>query len=260
MKEIKIAGQCTRCSTHLAFSTNIPDNPLEMAPEVRGKIKPSSFEWKYFITSEEIKVFIANKAKKLVSDVKVELVPRYCEKKRRRENEPHHSYASLRIAFSDEARDSKGDYGYYSKIGESSGNVHVVQSLFKEIISRYQYDRKQINEWMNSYRTLEELEDGLGMTEAYLSDLRAFSTPRRVKESDDRYWIIFAAAAEKVIIDMLTDAGTNKLIGKMKIHDVYPISKDVVQFEIHLDPNEIVARENPVVRQIMLGEAKPKKD
>ena len=39
----------------------------------------------------------------------MEVVPRYCERKRRRDSEPHRSYASLRIAFSDSVVEKNED-------------------------------------------------------------------------------------------------------------------------------------------------------
>lgn len=259
MQEIKLGNNCPHCGNKVVFGTSVPNNPLELAPEVRGKIKPAGSIFVYKISSEEIKAFITEKAKKYVPDVKVEVVPRYCEKKRRRNTEPHHSYASLRIAFSDNAIEKKEDLGWYGKIGESTGNVRVIESLFKEIIQRYQYNRKEIDSWMKSYKTLEELEDGLGMTEAYINDLRMYSTPQRVQTTDRESWIIFSAAAENVIKDMLTSQVTNRLPGRIQIQDVYPITKDIVEFCVYLNTSEVQMRENPHVRQILMGEEKPKK-
>lgn len=259
MQEMKLGANCPKCSEKLMVSASIPDNPIDLAPVVRGKITPVGSIYVYKFTSEDIKQFIAHKAAKFVPDVKVEVVPRYCEKKRRRETDPHHSYASLRIALSESAIEKKDDLGWYGKIGESTSNVRVIESLFKQIIQKYQYNRKEVEKWLKSYKNLEELEEGLGMTEAYINDLRMYSIPQRVQTTDKESWIIFSAAAENVIRDMLTDVNSNALPGKMLIQDVYPISKEVVEFIVYLNPSEIVAKENPHVRQILLGEEKPKK-
>lgn len=259
MKEKKLGVECPKCSEKLMIKSSIPDNPVELAPDVRGELRPVGSIYVYKFSSEDIKQFIMKKASKFVPDVKVEVVPRYCEKKRRRETDPHHSYASLRIALSEHAVEKKDDLGWYGKIGESTSNVRVVESLFKQIIQRYQYNRKEVEKWLKSYKNLEELEEGLGMTEAYINDLRMYSIPRRVQTTDKESWIIFSAAAENVIRDMLTDVTTDKLPGKMLIQDVYPISKEVVEFVVYVNPSEIVTKENPHVRQILLGEEKPRK-
>lgn len=259
MQESKFGAKCPLCNKDIVLTSTIPSDPLELAPVVRGKLTPAGSIYVYKISSEEIKQFITKKAAKFVPDVKVEVVPRYCEKKRRRESDPHHSYASLRIAFSENVIEQKDDLGWYGKIGESTENVRVVESIFKGIIEKYQYNRKEIEGWMKSYKTLEELEDGLGMTEAYINDIRMYSTPRRVQTTNKESWIIFSAAAENVIQDMLTDASTNKVSGRILIQDIYPISKEVVEFIVHVNPAEMKLRENPHVRQILMGEEKPKK-
>ena len=229
-----------------------------LAPTVRGKLTPAENIYVYRVTSEEIKQFIIQKAKKYVPDVKVEVVPRYCERKRRKSTDPRRSYASLRIAFSNEVIEKNSDQGWFGKIGENGSNVRVVNSLFNNLIRMYQYNKKEIDSWLKSYKTLEELEETLGMTEAYINDLRMYATPQRIK-SNNEDWIIFSAATENVLTDMLTDVETGKVPGKMIIHDIFRISEDIVGFEIHLYPENRVMKEDPHVRQILLGEEKAKK-
>lgn len=259
MQEIKLGTTCPHCKEELIVKTAVPTNPLELAPNVRSAIEPVGSIYVYKISSEEIKQFITQKAQSYIPDVKIEVIPRYCEKKRRRDTEPHHSYASLRIAFSDKAVVQDSDLGWYGKLGESTDNVKVVPTLFTNIIQKYQYNRKEVDKWMNNYKILEELEEGLGMTEAYISDLRLYATPRRVQTTTNESWIIFSAAAENVIRDMLTEVESDKLIGNLVIQDVYPVSKEIVEFIVYVNPTEMVLKENPHVRQILLGEEKPKK-
>lgn len=256
MKEIKVNASCPSCNTSMNVSVDIDQSML--APTVRGKLTPAENIYVYRVTSEEIKQFIIQKAKKYVPDVKVEVVPRYCERKRRKSTDPRRSYASLRIAFSNEIIEKNSDQGWFGKIGENGSNVRVVNSLFNNLIRMYQYNKKEIDSWLKSYKNLEELEETLGMTEAYINDLRMYATPQRIK-SNNEDWIIFSAAAENVLTDMLTDVETGKVPGKMIIHDIFPISKDIVEFVIHLYPENRVMKEDPHVRQILLGEEKAKK-
>ena len=220
MREIQMGGKCPKCNSDVVLSGNVDISLL--APTVRSKIKPIGSINVYRISSEDIKHFIIQKARKYVPDVKIEVVPRYCEKKRRKDSEPRHSYASLRIAFSENIIEKKDDLGWYGKIGDS-GNVRVIPSLFENIIAKYQYKHKDIDSWLKSYKSLEELEDNLGMTEAYISDLKRYTTPQRVMTTDKQSWVIFAAAAENVIMDMLTEVSTGKVPGRIQIMDVYPI-------------------------------------
>lgn len=259
MEEINISAECPHCGKDLLLAADVNLTPMDLAPNVRSLIKPIGSIFVYRISSEEIKQFILQKSKKYVPDVLVEIAPRYCERKRRKETDPHRSYASLRIAFSDNIIERKDELGWYGKIGENNGEVRVVESLYSGIIRRYQYDRRAIEGWMKSYKTLEELEEGLGMTEAYINDLRLYSTPQRVPTSTKESWVIFSAAPENIIADMLQDQNSGKLPGRIIIQDVIPINKDVVEFTVHLNPSDMKLRENPHVRQILLGEEKPKK-
>ncbi len=256
---VNMSFTCPHCNKDVDLNANI--DPIQLAPTVRAVdqgVAPAGAIFVYKISSEQIKQFITTKAKLMIPDVKVEVVPKYCERKQRRPSDPHRSYASLRIAFSDHILEKKGDDGWYGKIGETNSNIQIVQSMFDNIIRRYRYDRKAIEGWLKSYKNLEELEEALGMTEKYINDLRLYSTPQRVSTANKESWIIFSAAAENVIMDMLSDPATGRPQGRVQIQDVYRISKDVVEFLIYVHPTEIKLKENPHVRQILLGEEKPK--
>lgn len=256
MKEITMNVSCPHCNKDMTVTADIDQNQL--APEVRGKLTPAENILVYYVTSEEIKQFIIQKAKKYVPNVKVEVAPRYCERKKRKSTDPHRSYASLRIAFSNEIVEKNTDQGWFGKIGENGSNVRVINSLFNNLIRKYQYNKKEIESWLKSYKTLEELEENLGMTELYINDLKMFATPQRVKSGNED-WIVFSAAAENVLKDMLTEIETDKIPGKMVINNVHQISKEIVEFEIHLHPENRKMKEDPRVRQILLGEEKAKK-
>lgn len=251
---------CPKCNANIDAVFEIPNDPVFLAPETRGKIKPVGSIFVYRISSDQIKSFIIEKTKKIVPNAKVEVVPRYCEKKRRSETEPHHSYASLRIAFSEDVVEKKDDLGWFGKIGESGAGTKVVESLYKDIIARYRYNKGEVESWLKNYKSLEKLEESFGMTEAYIADLLNYVTPRRIVTNTKESWIFFSAAAENVISDMLTCYKTNKPAGKIRIQDVYPISKDNVEFLVFVSPNEIEYKENPNVRKILLGEEKAKRD
>lgn len=254
--EVNVNAKCPHCQKDLVVTAGL--DPVQLAPKVRGNIHPVSSVMIYKITSADIKSFLIDKARKYVPGVKMEVVPRYCERKKQRSNEPHGSYASLRIAFSDSVIEKNGDLGWYAKIGEGDG-IRVVKSLFDGFIRKFQYNRKDIDEWMKNYKNLEELEDSLGITEAYLNDLRTFATPKAIKAVNGDTWVAFAAAPENVIKDMLTIDGENVPAGRICIQDVTQISKDTVEFLVYVYPEDFT-RENTNVRKILLGEEKAKKN
>lgn len=253
-----LEAQCPKCKQQMALKVAIQDEP----PKVRAKIEPEEKIWSYKITSEDMKIFIQEKARMFVPGAKVEVAPRYCEKKPDKKNtyEPHRSYASLRIGMSHEVIEKTDDNGWYNNIGIDNSSVKVEKSILKELINKYSYDIKMINRWLSSYKTLEDLEESLGITEAYINDLKSFATPKRIKPSNGgNPWIIFSAAAENIITDMLTEATKDgKVPGVIKIMDVVPISKDIVEFTVYLYPEKTTYSENPAVRKILMGSDKKK--
>lgn len=254
--EIKLTAECPGCGEEVEIAANVDKSIL--TPAVRSKLRPVGSVDIYKFTSDDIKQFIIQKARQYVPEVSIEFVPRYCEKKQRSKTDPHRSYASLRIAFSTHILEKKGDFSFYEKIAESAGNVRVIKDIFYNIINLYKYDRKQLSEWTKNYKTMEYLEEEFGMTEAYINDIKEYSMPKYIKVANDKYWIIFSAAAENVIRDMLTDVETNSLPGKMQIVDIRPISKYIVEFLVYMHPKTMDFKENSHVRQILTGEEKPK--
>lgn len=257
MSKVQLSTKCPQCGKELRIGAEVDASTL--APAVHGKLKPSASVLVYKISTDEMKVFITQKAKKYCPDVKVECIPRYCEKKRRHQSEPHRAYASLRIAFSEHILEKKDDLGWYGKIGESSESFRVQPSMFQNLFQMYKYDMKAIDAWLGSYKNLEELEEALGMTEDYIKELKMYAKPQRIMTNANESWIFFSAAAENVIADMLTDTNSQKVIGRIEIRDIYPISKDNVEFLVYVHPSEVKMTENPHVRQLLTGEEKPKK-
>ena len=252
-----VEAQCPKCGAKLQVEAPVANTPT---PATRSKLTPVGNILVYKISSKTIDLFIREKAKMYVPDVKVEIVPRYCESKKKNEYAPKKSYASLRIAFSENIVEKASDLGWYGKIGESADSVNIIPSMFHNIIEAYSYRPSDIDAWLDSYKNLENLEERHGMTEAYISDLKNFARPRRFKTATGDSWIVFAAAPENVIRDMLTDPTTGKVPGRIEISNPYEIQKGgEVEYIVYLHPGEIAYSDNPHVRAMLLGEEKPKK-
>lgn len=243
---------CPNCKEELAIEVPFQD----LIPKVRSLIKPVGNILVYRISSDEIKQFIIRKARYFKEDAKVEVIPRYCEKKN---SDPHRGYASLRIGFSDDVIEKKGDAGWYEKVGQNTGNIRFIEDIFVGMIQKYQYSKKDLENVLGNYKNLEKVENRLGMTESFIEDIKMYSTPRRIPTNNNESWIIFSARAEEVIKDMLEDPDTDMVSGNVEIHDVYPINRDVVEFIVYVHPMEMKSQENPHVRRIMLGDVKDKK-
>ena len=259
MSEVVIDAICPKCGENLKVKADMPST-ID-APVVRSKLQPSSNILVYRISSKTIATFITEKARQYVPEVRVEVVPCYCETKKRHEYEPRRSYASFKIAFSDKIIDKGVDLGWYGKIGESSESCNIKPSMFKNIIEKYSYNPKDVKAWLDSYKNLEKLEIRHGMTEEYINDLNKFARPRRITANNGEAWIIFAAAPENIIKDMLTDPKTNMLPGRIEISNPYEVSEGGdVEYVVYLHPGEVTYNDNPHVRQILLGEEKPNKN
>lgn len=260
-----VEGNCPHCGEEITL--NIPINldenidPCELAPTLAAKsLRPVGNIFVYKISSEQIKAFLMDKIRQYSPNAKMELVPKYCERKRRKENEQHHSYATFHIAFSEDLAKKNDAGGWFSRLGDGAGGkIQFIDTKLDELVARYQYKKSDIDRWLKSYKNLEDLENAFGMTELFISDMRKFATPHRVKENSHKDWIVFGASPDSIIRDMLLDGKTHRPSGRMAIMDVYPISKDVVEFLVYVQPKEIDVKENRYVRQILAGDEKLKK-
>lgn len=252
MSKVRLNNTCPKCGAQYQSEAEIPD---AVAPTVRSKLVPNQTILVYRITSEDIKNFITAKARAYCPEAKVEVVTKYYEKKATRNTTDglHHSYASLRVALSDDVIDNETKYGWYEKLGQADGNIRFKSSIFTRLIKKYDYNPDQVDKWLKDYRTLERLHNDLGITEDDIKEIRYYATPRKKALKDGTEFIMFAAAAENVIADMLEDPETNKVIGRIQIADVNKIESDVVEFLTYVHPQEIEYQENPHVREILLG-------
>lgn len=259
-REVNFPAECPVCHEDITITAEV--EPIQTAPEIRAEkvgVKPVGSIFVYKITSDQMKQFITNKIKSEISDIKIDVVPCYTEKRKQKSNDPHKAYASLRIAFSEEGLETKTeDLGWFGRIGRNSTNMEY-KTILKKLIDRYKYNRKEVEKWLDDYKTLERLEENLGINEKFINELLMYCTPQRIVSTNNQSWIIFAAAAENVIADMLKDYKTKKPVGRIQIADVFQISKDVVEFIVYLHPSEVKMKEDPHVRKILMGEEKARR-
>lgn len=257
-ENLNINTQCPRCQEFITVRSKVTiDDDALVVPKVRSGLAPISTIKVYKITTDDMRKFIVDKVHAIAPSTVVDVMPRFSQKKKSKSISPR-CYASLRIGLSEEAIDRRGDEGWYTKAAESDTNIRFVSTLYKDIIQRYQYNYDEVRKWLNSYDDLEKLENQLGITQEFLNDIKKFCRPQRIVASDEQ-WIMFAAAPENVIYDMLTDVNTNKLIGGIQICSVNQLSKDLVEYTVYVHPQQLSTGVDPKIRQILLGEEKPKK-
>jgi len=238
---------CPSCKKEIPAGMLFPPN--------RSKVAPIGNIYVYQITTEEMKSFLVQKARFFKPETKIELVVKYTENKR---VDPPKGYASLTVAFSDDVLDKKGDSGWFDRIGENEINPRFIEDIFVGFIRKYQYDGKALDDILNDYRKLEEVEKKIGLTESFIEDIKLYTTPRRISTKNNESWIFFSVRPEKIIEDMLEDPATDAVPGKVEIVSIHPINKGTVEYIVFVHPNEIKSDENPHVRQIMMGGKKKK--
>jgi len=251
MPEIKVEAVCPKCGEKNEFLIDV--NAKMLSPNVRCKKKPFGYIACYRFTTDEISQFLIEKARSIVPNIRVTVIPRYTEKKRRHhdDNLPRASYASLLIAFSEEAMEDKQDFGWYGKIGATGSNIRFKKSLFDIIIKKYAYRLEDVESWLKDFRKMEYLEETLGMTEEFIRSIKENCRPRLITGNDEKDWVAFAARPELILQDMLTTIETGKLDGEIKISEVNPISKDLVEYLVYIMPKQTVKTQDPRVVELL---------
>lgn len=258
-KKFNAKLKCVHCGKD--FITKMEVEPAALAPNLRGDMRPAGINYEYNVSSDDIKAFIVKTAKQYVPDAHIEIVTRFCEKKKRKDNEPHRSYAAFKIGFSHHVLPNDGeDDSWFRQLGESGSNVMVVKDLWDHLINRWRYDPKFVDDWLKSYKRLEQLEDGLGITEAFINEIKEFNRPRGIKvPGTNDVWVTFMASPEKILNDFFSDPVTGKLAGRISVADIVQVSKppkEVVNYKIFMNPYQVETTENPHVRQILSGNEK----
>lgn len=247
---IKFAGVCAKCGHKTMYAKEVTDR--DIAPRVKSGLMPDYAVLRYTVTTDQMAVYLTELIHEFVPDAKVQVAPFYCERKRHK-GDRHCSYASLKVALSgDKILKGYENGGWYGQIAEDAGSIQLVDSLFKFIVSKFNYDKRMISKWMN-YKTLDQLEESFGITEEYLYDLRKFADPVAVKTNDGQTWVIFAVDPAAVIRDMLKDAKTKESTGIIHITDIRQVNKDLLEYTVNLCPTQAEVYEDPNVRTILTG-------
>lgn len=202
----------------------------------RAKRSPDSIIEEYRITTEEIERFIAAKAFHYKEGLKIKLAPELWERKGNQGN--GRKYAMLKLTLSDAALEQFGqETSIVRQMIAENSNVRFVTEVWEAIIKKYSFNRQQLESIRKSYKTMDRLEDTLGINEDNLKRLIAFSQPRMVNVGNEK-WIILAIRPEAVIEDMLSDINSGKINGQIEIVNITSITKDNVEYQIHLHTGE----------------------
>lgn len=251
--EMKFGAVCPTCGTSMELSASV--NPIECASPVRAGINPAGVAYIYQITSDQIESFIQRKARQFVPDIKVVCTP-ITPKEPKNPNARHERkrYAFIKVAFSDAALQQNNCASWYEKIAENG--IRMVPELFGKVVSKYKFDRDTVSKWLKDYRFMEYLEAFFGITGDILEEIKDGTVPKMINGNDGSRWIYFAAAPEKIIMDMLSEVGTESPAGRMEIVGTTVIAKGQISYTVNIYPNEIPIMENSHVRSILMGDQK----
>ena len=240
---------CANCNKQYVLETT--------GPPVRSLMEPLGEILIYRITSDDMRIFLTELINVYAPGTLLELVPYYCQKQKakrdKNSNVREGGYASLRLAFSEHILERPRNKTFYTKMGESQATPKFIESVLSNFIRKFEYSKKMLDELIDDYRAQEELENRYGMTQADLRNIRDFAKPVPMPTINGDNWIIFQARPELIIKCMLENPDTGEVDGAIDISDrVYPVSKGVVEFIVHVHPEETSAVGNPLVREMMM--------
>ena len=248
----KSVVKCPYCQKAIGVETN-----QEPAPFVRSRITPLGNIKVYRISTEQMKEFLQLKLNKIKEGTKIDLIANSSEifTKRKKNKDPKIKHkGSIRIAFSHHIIEGSDECDWFTKAGESETNPTILNTVLKNVIQKYSYDRKELGDALNNYKELERLEETYGLTEDFLKEIYAYSLPRAIPApAMNETWVLFSAMPEKIISDMLENPETNRVEGYIEINDVYPISQGVLEYIVYVHPAEMRLTEHPLVRELLLG-------
>jgi hypothetical protein len=246
------AAVCPSCGNKFNIS---PEDP-----QTRAMLTPVEIIRTYRITTDEIqeflkqKIAIYKKADNKLDEAKLLLVPMYTEQTKK--NKPHQAYCASLISFSEHVLDRKNN-SFYSRIGESGDSPRFVESVYNEFIKRYQFDIKDLDNRLNNYKKMEDLEERFGMSEKFLQQLQYYARPRRADPSrgTKTEWVVFAAVTKKIIEDMLSNS-KNEVDGVVEIHNIRKINDHNIEFTVYVHQGDVKLTENPLARELIMEQIK----
>jgi len=255
----KTIVKCPYCEKAIAVE-NMGDVPF-----TRARLTPRNVIKVYNINTDEMKEFIQQKLTQLKEGTKVDLVATFSqplnrEKKRKKKSndfEKVKGRGNIRIAFSHHIIEGGEKQDWFLKAGENESHPTIVNTILKNVIEKYSYDRKEIGDALKNYSEMERLETKYGITEEFLRDIYNFCIPKAVSaNAGGDLWVLFSAMPEKIIADMLEDPESDdpNSNGLIEIVDVCPVSSGVLEYVVYLHPIDVKREENIFVRKLLMGD------
>lgn len=270
--KITVTTVCDSCNKQLDLEVPISADVLDikasdigldnLAPDLEaGWLKPKEEILVYKVNTKDIEKYLTIKSKIVDPNIKLIVDSTYISREKRFSGKANHAYSSLQLTFSTNAiKSNKYGEGWPYEYEYDNGRVILIDSLMDNIIRRYSYNRKELIELTKpkKFDKRYDLEQKLSIDDKYLKQLIHFSIPRVVENTTTgNKVVIVVLSPELVLKDMFREMGKNhKSSGLIDIKSVNFISEGIVEYLIHLYPGKSELRENPHVRQILLGERK----
>ena len=209
-------------------------------PYTRANLTPVSNILYYKITSTQMEEFVKQKAEYYNSGTSVVFHVQYLEKKVSRINCAQKA-ASVVLGFNENIIQKKTEEDIFRGMFITNENVKYVDSIFVNMIKKYQYDKYHLENIINNYKLMENIENRLGINQSFLKRICTFATPRVVEDNNggvERRIILFAANPEKIIKDMLSDPETGEPIGAIEIRSIDRVSDNLYNWVVYVHPIE----------------------
>lgn len=254
----KTVVKCPYCEKAIAVENT------SSVPFTRSRITPFNTIRVYKISTEEMKEFLQQKLSQLKEGTKVDLIATFSQplnkekkkkKERKSEAEVLRGRGNIRVAFSHHIIEGGEKQDWFLKAGENNNHPSIINSVLKNVIEKYSYDRKEIGNILQDYSEMERLENMYGITEEFLRDIYNYCTPRAISATTNGdMWVFFSAMPEKIIADMLENPDPETNNGRIEIVDCYPVSSGVLEYIVYLHPEEAMMKDNIFVRKLLMGD------
>lgn len=218
--------------------------------ENRINKKPDGIIEEYRITTDDIRGFISTKCAHFKDGVSAILSTTLWDRSRKNSLNSNKKYVLTMLALSDLALEQGNSEtpAFVKDIFLNNTSIKFIDKIWVPIIKKYSYDRKELMDIRKSDKMLDKLEDTLGITEDQLKELIKLSRPH-IQEINGDKWVILAIRPEAVIYDMLSSPQSQKIDGRMVISNIIPITKDRVEFVVHIYKGE--DRQAPVNNEVL---------
>ena len=205
-------------------------NTADVKVNNKANRKPDSIIYEYRITTDEMREFVSAKANHLKTNLKAIIAIDIWKRRGK-------VYPSMKMSLSEEAlKVSSSEYSFYHKIAIDKNENNFVDPVTLGLIEKYGFNEKAIRNLLDNSKELDRIEDDFGVNETNINAIREIIKPKAITYNGriDETWYVMAVRPEAIILDMLSEKGTDMVLGDFVISEYIPISKENVEAVVHV--------------------------